>query len=300
MRESKSQEVNTTEDTNYSSDRNTRSVEPKTSYQSHIKPIDTLAGPRQPKLLKFPVGDPKSRKTKSFNVSWYQQSPWLEYDIENDAAFCYCYSKFSSNTSTSSAALTFTQTGYSNWANALDSSKGFHRHERSELHRNSFPRWMELRKIQEGKEKNIIERMCPEREEVARENREYLRCLFKNILWFATNEVPMRANDKTDESQNAGKWVSFIRLQLETNSSFRQLHEKFIRTRSIDYTSRTSVNDIIEVIAQNTRRIIYSQIKDAGIFSALIDENKDAAKREELALAVRYSAGTQQKITFLF
>ena len=83
----------------------------------------------------------------------------------------------------------------------------------------------------------------------------------------------MRAHDETDESLN-GKWVSFIRLQLETNPSFRQLYEKFIRTRSIDYTSKTSVNDIIEVTAQNSRQIIYSQIKDASMFSALIDESK--------------------------
>lgn len=135
------------------------------------------------------------------------------------------------------------------------------------------------------------ENICPEREEVARDNREYLSYLFKYILWFATNEIPMRADDETNESKNPGKWITYIRLQLETNPSFKQLHEKFTRTRSMDYTSKTSVNDIIEVIAENIRLVIFSQIKDAGMFSALIDESKDAAKREELALAVRYSAG---------
>ena len=135
------------------------------------------------------------------------------------------------------------------------------------------------------------ENIYPEREEVARDNREYLSYLFKYILWFATNEIPMRADDETNESKNPGKWITYIRLQLETNPSFKQLHEKFTRTRSMDYTSKTSVNDIIEVIAENIRLVIFSQIKDAGMFSALIDESKDAAKREELALAVRYSAG---------
>ncbi|CAB4063236.1 unnamed protein product [Lepeophtheirus salmonis] len=125
---------------------------------------------------KFPVRDPKSRKTKSFNKSWYQQFPWVG-------------------------------------------------------------------------------------QEIAHENKEYLKCLFKYILWFATIKVPMRAHEETDESQT------------------------FTGKRSIDYTSKTRVNDIIQVIAQNTCKIIYSEIKDAGMFSALIDESKDAAKREELALA---------------
>lgn len=39
------------------------------------------------------------------------------------------------------------------------------------------------------------------------------------------------------------------------------------------------------------RKLICSQIKDAGMFSALIDESRDTAKREEFALAVRYYAG---------
>ena len=35
-------------------------------------------GPRQPRLHKFPVRDPKSKKTKSFQASWYNQFDWLE------------------------------------------------------------------------------------------------------------------------------------------------------------------------------------------------------------------------------
>ena len=125
-----------------------------------------------------------------------------------------------------SAALTFTQTGWTNWPNALDSSKGFQQHERSEPHRNSFARWMEVGKIQEGKEKNIIEGICPEMEGKSRENREYLRCLFKYILWLETNEVPKRAHDETDESLN-GKWV------LSFACSWKQISRSDSSTKSL-------------------------------------------------------------------
>ena len=101
----------------------------------------------------------------------------------------------------------------------------------------------------------------------------------------------MRASDETDESTNPGKWLSFIKVQLETNPRFKELHDKFTSTRSMDYTSKTSVNDIIEVIAENIRHIIYSEIKNAGMFSTLVNESKEIGKREELALAVRYCAG---------
>ena len=171
-------------------------------------------------------------------------------------------------------------------------------HERSELHKNSYANWMTWQKFKEGSEKNIIQRLCPDRNAVACENREYLRHLFKYVLWFTTNELAMRGDDESDESKNPGKWITFIKLQLEMNPTFRELHNKVTKSKSTDYTSKTSVNGFIEIIADSVRKVICSQIKDAGMFSALIDESKDTAKREEFdtakreefAIAVRYFA----------
>ena len=249
--------------------------------------------PSQPKLLKYPVNksiNPKTKKTKSFSSSWYSRFSWLEYSVEKDAALCYCCRNFTANKANSAGASAFTTTGYRNWANALDKGKGFMQHERSELHKNSYANWMTWQKFKEGSEKNIIQRLCPDRNAVACENREYLRHLFKYVLWFTTNELAMRGDDESDESKNPGKWITFIKLQLEMNPTFRELHNKVTKSKSTDYTSKTSVNGFIEIIADSVRKVICSQIKDAGMFSALIDESKDTAKREEFAIAVRYFA----------
>ena len=100
--------------------------------------------------------------------------------------------------------------------------------------------------------------------------------------------------DETDESKNPGKWISFIKLQLETNATFGKIHQKFMSSRTaMDYTSKTSINEIIKIIADGVRSAICNQIKNSGngLFSVLIDESKDTAKREELAIAVRYYVG---------
>ena len=261
------------------------------------KKLETQDGPRQPRLQKFPVTvrDPKSKKTKSFQASWYSRFDWLDYSVEKDAAFCYPCRKFSVNTSTVAGhSLTFTETGYRNWANALDVNKGLSKHEQSETHKNCYVKWSHLKKIEAGKQQDIRSRIDPDRDELARGNREYLSSLFQYVIWFTTNEVPMRGNDETDESKNPGKWISFIKLQLETNPKFRELHEKFMCNRTaMDYTSKTSINEFIEVIADGVRSAICGQIKSSGsgLFSVLIDESKDTAKREELAIAVRYYVG---------
>ena len=83
--------------------------------------------PRQPRLHRFPVRDPKPKKTKSFQASWYNRFDWLEYSVAEDAAFCYPCRKFPQNTSASALnPLTFVETGYKNWANALDANKGLY------------------------------------------------------------------------------------------------------------------------------------------------------------------------------
>jgi hypothetical protein len=89
------------------------------------------------------------------------------------------------------------------------------------------------------------------------------------MLWFTICEVAMRGNDESDDSMNPGNWITFIKLQLETNPIFKDLHNKFAKSRSTDYTTKTSVNGFIEVIAETIPTLTCSQIKNVGVFSAL-------------------------------
>ena len=68
------------------------------------------------------------------------------------------------------------------------------------------------------------------------------------------------------------------------------MHENITRsrTRSTDYTSKTSFNEFVTVVANSVRDMIYLDIANSGVYSVLIDESKDKGKKEELALAVRY------------
>ena len=56
----------------------------------------------------------------------------------------------------------------------------------------------------------------------------------------------------------------------------------------MDYTSKTSLNEMLSILAVQIRNQICHQIATAGCFIALIDESKDKGKREELAFSVRY------------
>ena len=135
---------------------------------------------------------------------------------------------------------------------------------------------------------SIDQSLCPEYDDVAKQNKSYIVMLLKYVIWFATNEIPSRGNDETVESMSRGNWLSFVKLQLDTNNEFRELHKLITKKRMTDYTSKTSFNGFLLAIASCVRKEIYSQIEEVGVFSILIDESKYTGKREELALAVRY------------
>jgi hypothetical protein len=125
--------------------------------------------------------------------------------------------------------------------------------------------------IESGALKSIADKLCPNANEIARENKDYLRILFKYVSWFTTNSVATRGHDETEKSEKQGNWLSFIKLQLETNASFQELHEKVTKSRSTDYTSKTSFNGFVTVVANSVRD---------GMCSVLIDESKDKGKKD--------------------
>ena len=245
--------------------------------------------PRQPKLWKFPINkDINTKKTRSFVKSWYDKYPWLEYSVETDSAFCFTCLNFP--TPGDQTETPFTEKGFRNWAKAMDTSKGFAKHEKSEQHKNSYLKWINYKKILEGKTTAIESQICPGRDEILKNNREYFRHLFKYALWFSVNEVPSRGHDESEDSTNPGKWLTFISMQLETNPTFKDLQVKLLQNshHSVNYCSKTSFNGFIEVIASAVRDEICNEISESKIFSVLIDESKDMGKREELALVIRY------------
>ena len=251
--------------------------------------------PSQPKLLVYPVNKNVKNKTNSFKPQWYKRFEWLEYDVGLDAALCYCCRHF-----TKASDSAFVGTGYKNWPKALDTGKGFTKHENAESHRGAYVAWKRQQLIAEGAVTSIAESLDPDYREVTVDNKDYILMLLKYVLWFTTNEIAPRGHDESVESGNRGNWLSFIALQINTNTEFKRLHSQVTKSRMKDYTSKTSFNSFMKSIAECVRREVYAQVAQCKVFSVLIDESKDKGKRQELALAVRYvSSGNNIKERFV-
>ena len=99
----------------------------------------------------------------------------------------------------------------------MDKAKDFIKHEKSELHKFCYFKWVKFMKISQGKEVTIESRICPAREEIMSNNGEHFKLLVDYILFFMVNELPPRGHDNHDYSANSGNWNNFISLMLKTN-----------------------------------------------------------------------------------
>ncbi|XP_008178673.1 uncharacterized protein LOC103307940 [Acyrthosiphon pisum] len=100
-------------------------------------------GPVQPKLRNYTksvTGEGKSKRTRSFKSSWFEQYKWLEYSVLENSVYCFPCRFFALNNPDS----IFTSSGYKNWKNAM-SSKGFSRHDSSVDHKNCCQTWIDYK-----------------------------------------------------------------------------------------------------------------------------------------------------------
>ena len=66
---------------------------------------------------------------RSFQPNWFDLYPWLHYDKELQAAFCFTCVKAAETNSLSTQSLSqgdaFLKKGYQNWKHALEKARGF-------------------------------------------------------------------------------------------------------------------------------------------------------------------------------
>lgn len=95
----------------------------------------------EPQKLRLPAGYVfPSTENRRFKEKWLNDFVWLEYSISKNAAFCYACRQFSSS---NEKDIVFKKTGFTNWKTALESNKGFKKHQKTAIHINSLSKWSE-------------------------------------------------------------------------------------------------------------------------------------------------------------
>ncbi|KAL4573458.1 hypothetical protein LXL04_020266 [Taraxacum kok-saghyz] len=94
----------------------TRILDYDPNVRDEVRRAYFLKGPCQPKAHNFPC-TLFGQKPRKFNVAgFHEYSTWLEYSVNQDAAYCLCCYLFKPNVGAQGGGETFVGVGFKNWA----------------------------------------------------------------------------------------------------------------------------------------------------------------------------------------
>lgn len=281
-------------------------------------------GPKQP-VVAFPRRN-ISGKQRSFQRSWYERCPWIEYSIKNDAVYCFVCRHFATQGQLLEDVLV--KTGYSDWKHL---GSMVTRHESSNVHKaclSKYHGWKSSKKTGVVTTK-INDQLTKE----IQKNRDILKSVIRSIIFCGRQNIALRGHRETeledyeDRAENSDSSESGKEADSESNittkrsdkgssylnkGNFKELLSllcienetlgKNIKSlpKNATYTSKMIQNDIILTTSKIITDKIISEIKEgSNVYSIIVDEARDEGHCEQMSVCCRYIHDSKVKERFL-
>ncbi|XP_026439905.1 zinc finger MYM-type protein 1-like isoform X1 [Papaver somniferum] len=239
-----------------------------------------LLGPYQPRL-KYPRSK-FGKQYRGFNFSWFAQHPWLEYSPSKDAAYCFQCFLFESDPPKHSA---FTSEGFKRWCSVNNGSAcAFLKHSgnvdsgHSTAQGNSEALKNSAQRISLLVEKQSIEAVT--------RHRLRLKTTIDCLRWLARQQCDFRGHDESKGSRNRGNFIELIKYSASLNKDVNAVVLENA-TGNATYTSPKIQKEILNIISNRVRSKIREEIGNAK-YCILVDESRDASKKEQMVIVLRY------------
>ncbi|KAF4741301.1 hypothetical protein FOZ63_032724, partial [Perkinsus olseni] len=129
-------------------------------------------------------------------------------------------------------------------------------------------------------------KLCPEanKTEVER-NRKRVKNAIDIVLLCARQGIALRGHNECASSANRGNFLEIFHLLAKHCPDFRMNLETLSTSK---YTSGTVQNTLLHLCAEEVRGKIRLGIESEGYYSLIADECRDASKKEQLTVTIRY------------
>ena len=150
--------------------------------KQHLPPTDISHGPLQPPTqpkIQFPMRSFGQGRPRAFNCEWYKSFCWIEYSIQQDAAYCYPCRHFIIGTGRSEN--TFRLSGFRDWKHAIGKKGVISAHDSCSTHKQAMSSWNEYT-LNSERHTSVAHRLDSARAQVIKSNRHYIKTIAEVIL----------------------------------------------------------------------------------------------------------------------
>lgn len=242
-------------------------------------------GPMQPRLQNYKPSGTEGHQRR-FQYNWFGMFPsWLEYSESHHQAYCLFCFLFSKNKNKRGGSDVFTVHGFSNWKKVNNGRKcAFLSHLGSEPcseHNNATKACRDLL----NRQAHIQHIAAVGNQRDIERNQLRVKISIATVKWLTSQSCAFRGHDETAESKNQGNFLELRKLLAEFNPEIAEV----IRDAKYNeqYIAPKIQQEILGIYAFKVRNHIREEIGDSK-FAILVDETCDVAKREQMALVLRF------------
>ena len=197
--------------------------------------------------------------------------------MSKDACFCFCC-LFLTSKIVDNKSKAFIQ-GTDKWKNI---GRDLKEHSESNAHCTSFNLWVNRQSV-EANGKTCASLVSSQHAKIVKKNTDNLKTIIRVVYFLSLQGLAFRGNDVSDLSSNRGNFLELIELLSEFNNN---LKEHPVKNNNAKYTSATSQNQIISLIAQQIKLYISNSVQD--YYSIIVDETMDISRVEQFSFCIRY------------
>lgn len=118
-------------------------------------------------------------------------------------------------------------------------------------------------------------------------NRNVIGRLFDVVRLIAKLGMPFRGHRENVDSQNKGLYRELVEFIAAAGDDVLHDHLENMAGNAT-YLSPTIQNEMIDIIGKSIKEKVVLKVKEAGIFSVLMDETTDASHQEQVSIMVRF------------
>ncbi|KAJ9552299.1 hypothetical protein OSB04_016344 [Centaurea solstitialis] len=239
-----------------------------------------LKGPCQPRNHEFPYTLFGS-KQRRFNPIWFDEYPsWLEYSVNQNAAYCLSCYLFKPNIGAQAGGDSFVGLGFKNWSRK--EKLRIHVGNVNSAHNQTVANCAALMSNKQHIENVIIKQSDQRKIDYKIRLNTSIDC----VRFLLRRGLAFRGHDEGETSKNRGNFIELLQFLADHNKSIEVVTFKNA-LENLKLTSPDIQKDIVNAAATEITKLIVSDLGD-DFFLVLVDESRDVSIKEQMNVVVRY------------